>query len=183
MLQEPTVVLCVLSVTLVYCGQTVRWIKMPLGTDTEVDFGPGDIVLDGDPAPPTERSRAASTFRPMSISAYDYCGQKVAHLINCWALASGQTYRHTDRHACRNTSHIYRGWSNKGSCDWPPFVIRSLIIGVSWIVRIILMVIDNVAIRKIAYWIFIAAIPQLVLFPRYSKKWFFLPHVYLTWLL
>jgi len=34
----------------VYCGQTVGWIKMPLGT--EVCFVPGDIVLDGDPAPP-----------------------------------------------------------------------------------------------------------------------------------
>ena len=56
---------------------------MPLGTDTEVDFGPGDIVLDGDSAPPTERGTAAPTFRPMSISACVYCGQKVAHLINC----------------------------------------------------------------------------------------------------
>jgi len=37
-----------LSVTLVYCGQTVGWIKMPLAT--EVDLGPGDIVIDGDPA-------------------------------------------------------------------------------------------------------------------------------------
>ena len=33
----------------VYCGQTAGWIKMPLGT--EVDIGPGDTVLDGDPAP------------------------------------------------------------------------------------------------------------------------------------
>ena len=39
-----------LSVTLVYCGQTAGWIKMPLGTD--VDLGQGRIVLDGDPAPP-----------------------------------------------------------------------------------------------------------------------------------
>ena len=38
-----------LSVTLVYCGQTVGWIKMRL--DTEVDLGPGRIVLDEDPAP------------------------------------------------------------------------------------------------------------------------------------
>jgi len=38
-----------LSVTLVYCGQTVVWIKMKLGM--EVDLGPGHIVLDGDPAP------------------------------------------------------------------------------------------------------------------------------------
>ena len=34
----------------VCCGQTAGWIKMPLGT--EVGLGPGDIVLDGDPAPP-----------------------------------------------------------------------------------------------------------------------------------
>ena len=34
-----------LSVILVYCGQTVRWIKMKLGT--EVGLDPGHIVLDG----------------------------------------------------------------------------------------------------------------------------------------
>jgi len=33
----------------VYYGQTARGIKMPLGR--EVDLGPGDIVLDGDPFP------------------------------------------------------------------------------------------------------------------------------------
>jgi len=38
-----------LSVTLVYCGQTVGWIKVKLGT--EVGLGPGHIVLDVDPAP------------------------------------------------------------------------------------------------------------------------------------
>jgi len=37
----------------VYCDQTAGWIRMPLGT--EVDRGAGDIVLDGKPAPPTER--------------------------------------------------------------------------------------------------------------------------------
>jgi len=31
-------------------GQTVGWIKTPFGT--EVDLGPGHIVLDGDPAAP-----------------------------------------------------------------------------------------------------------------------------------
>jgi len=40
-----TVVLSCLSVTLVYCGQTVGWIKMPLGN--EVGLSPGHIVLDG----------------------------------------------------------------------------------------------------------------------------------------
>ena len=39
-----------LSVTFVYCGQAVRWIRIPLGT--EVGLGPGDTVLDGDTAPP-----------------------------------------------------------------------------------------------------------------------------------
>ena len=38
----------VLSVMLVYCGQTVGWIQMKLGM--QVGRGPGHIVLDGDPA-------------------------------------------------------------------------------------------------------------------------------------
>jgi len=53
----------VLSVTLVYCGQTCGWIKMALGT--EVGLGPGDIGLDGYRAPPrTEGDTADSpSFR------------------------------------------------------------------------------------------------------------------------
>ena len=47
-------VLFVLSATLVYCGQTAGRIKMPLGT--EVGLGPGDILLDGDPAAPPPRN-------------------------------------------------------------------------------------------------------------------------------
>jgi len=38
----------------VCCGQTAWWIKMPLGR--EVDLGPGNIVLDGDPASPKGHS-------------------------------------------------------------------------------------------------------------------------------
>jgi len=59
-----------LPVTLVYCGQTAGWIKMPLGR--EVGLSPGDIVLDGDPAPPCpgKRGTAAPHF-----SADVYCGQ------------------------------------------------------------------------------------------------------------
>ena len=60
------VCLSYLSVTLLYRGQTVAWIKMPLGT--EVGLGPGDIVLDGDPAPPRKRAQQARNFRPMSIA-------------------------------------------------------------------------------------------------------------------
>jgi len=60
-----------LSVTLVYCGQTVKWIKMKHGM--EVGLGPGHIVSDGDPAPPKK------AHSPL-FSAHVYCGQTVAHL-------------------------------------------------------------------------------------------------------
>jgi len=49
--------------------------KTPLGT--EVDLGPGGIVLNGDPAPPRKRGTAAPSFRSMSIVA------TVAHLSYC----------------------------------------------------------------------------------------------------
>jgi len=39
----------------VYCGQMAECIKMPLGT--EVGLGTGDIMLDGDPAPPRKRAQ------------------------------------------------------------------------------------------------------------------------------
>jgi len=57
-----------LSVTLVYCGQTVGCIKMPFGM--EVDLGPSDFVLRGDPAPPPQRGGGVPKF-----SAHFYCGQ------------------------------------------------------------------------------------------------------------
>jgi len=43
------------------------WIKMPFGT--EVGLGPGDIVLDEDPAPPKKGAQQTPTFRSMSIVA------------------------------------------------------------------------------------------------------------------
>jgi len=51
----------------VYCGQTAAWIKMALGT--EVGFGPGHIVLDGNPASSREKGAQLSNFRPMSVVA------------------------------------------------------------------------------------------------------------------
>ena len=41
----------------VCCVQMAGWIKMPLGT--EVDLDPGDIVLDGDPAPTLKKGGTA----------------------------------------------------------------------------------------------------------------------------
>jgi len=58
-----SVCLSVLSVTLVYCCQTVGWIKMKFGL--QVGLGPGHIVLDGDPAsPPLKGGRAPPIFDP-----------------------------------------------------------------------------------------------------------------------
>ena len=51
----------------VYCGQTARCIKMPLGM--EVGLSSGDFVLDGDSAP---QKGAESTPQ---FSAHFYCGQ------------------------------------------------------------------------------------------------------------
>ena len=64
-------VLFVLSVTLVYCGQTIGCIKMPLCT--EVGLGPGDIVLDGDLAPPQKKGTGALPH----FATHVYCGQPV----------------------------------------------------------------------------------------------------------
>jgi len=79
----PMSCLSCLSATLVFCGQTVEWIKVRLGT--EVGLGPGDTVLDlcsmGTQLP-TERGTAAPLlFGPCLFN----CGQTkdVAHLSNC----------------------------------------------------------------------------------------------------
>jgi len=70
----PLSCLSCLSVTLVYCGQTAGWIRIPLGM--EVGLGSGDIVLAGDPAPLPK----GALFGPL-------CSGTVAHLNNCWAVA------------------------------------------------------------------------------------------------
>ena len=65
-------VLSVLSVTLVYCGQTVGWIKMKLGT--QVNLGPGHILLDGDPTPLPPKGHSPTP----QFSTHICCGQMVA---------------------------------------------------------------------------------------------------------
>ena len=81
MLSDSCHVYPVLSVTLVCCGQTVGWIKMPLGM--EVGVGSGHTVLDGDlalPPPPEKRSTAVPTFRPMFIVVKRLDGSR-CHLV------------------------------------------------------------------------------------------------------
>jgi len=67
------------------CGQMTGWIKMPLGT--EIGLGPGNFVLDGDPAPPPQKGGGAPVpnFRPMSIVAKRLDGSR-RHLARWWAL-------------------------------------------------------------------------------------------------
>jgi len=71
---------CLQSVTLVYCGQTVGWIKMPLAT--EVGLSPGHIVLDGDTAPPTERGIAGPHFSAHFSLAWSPISQEL--LSSCF---------------------------------------------------------------------------------------------------
>ena len=49
-----------LSVTLVYCGQTVEWIEMKLGM--EVGLCPGHIALLGDTAPQEKGAQQPQRF-------------------------------------------------------------------------------------------------------------------------
>jgi len=81
-----------LSVTLVYCGQTAGWIKMPLGT--EIGLAPGHIALDGDPAPPEEKGHSPpSRFRPMSVVAKRLAISATAELLFIIHMMSRLTIR------------------------------------------------------------------------------------------
>jgi len=66
-----------LSVTLVYCGQTVGRINMKLSMG--VGLGPGQTVLDGDPALLSQRGTAPQ-FSAMSVVAERLGGSR-SHLI------------------------------------------------------------------------------------------------------
>ena len=58
---------CLSACNVGVCCQTIGWIKMLLGTKVGLD--PGDVLLDGDPAPPPKRGA------PPKFSAHVYCGQ------------------------------------------------------------------------------------------------------------
>jgi len=62
---------------LVYCGQTVGWIKMKLGMQVALD--PGHIVLDGAQLP-SPKWHSRPNFRPMSVVAKRLDGSR-CHLV------------------------------------------------------------------------------------------------------
>jgi len=86
----------------VYCGQTVGWIKMPLGT--EVGLGPGDIVLDGDSAPKQKGSTTDPAFRPVSIVTKRSPISATAELLFVKECVS-VTRQATSRKESHSTSH------------------------------------------------------------------------------
>jgi len=68
----------------VCCDQTAGWIKMLLGT--EVGLGPGDIVLDGDPAPPQKKRRgtAHQIFSPCLLRPNGRPSQLLLSTCRLW---------------------------------------------------------------------------------------------------
>ena len=83
-----------LSVTLVYCGQTVGWIRMPLGM--VVGIGQGHFVLDGNPAAPLRKKgqlwgtseRAPSTSNDLFSTHFSAAQSLTATLCHVDALFS-----------------------------------------------------------------------------------------------
>jgi len=63
-----------LSVTLVYFGQTVGWIKMPLGREAGLDPSNIVLLLDGDPASLPQKKGAETLRKEVGISPDDIVG-------------------------------------------------------------------------------------------------------------
>jgi len=105
----------VLSVTLVYCGQTVGRIKMKLG------FGLGHIVLDGDlaPTPPKGHSPPLRKFLPcllwpngwMDQDAASYAGRHQPRLLCViWEPSSPSSNGHSPQFSAHVCCGQMAGW-------------------------------------------------------------------------
>ena len=82
---------------IVCCGQTVGWIKMPLGRPGGRSRPPGDTLLDGDPAPPPQKgAQQPPTFRPTSIVAMQTAGWIKMPLGMKVGLSPGHIVLHGD---------------------------------------------------------------------------------------
>ena len=74
-------VVSVLSVTLVYYGQTVGWIRMPLGM--EVGLGPGQIVLDGRPGSPHGKRHLTQLSCNYCATVYWHKHEATSYCVEC----------------------------------------------------------------------------------------------------
>ena len=95
---------------------------MPLGT--EVGLGPGDIVLDGDPALPTERVQQPPPLRPVFIVAKrshvsataelllassPVQVRSIAMIVSVYACLSARIYQKRHVRAARNFIYVSHG--------------------------------------------------------------------------
>jgi len=110
------VCLSVLSVTLVYCGQTAGWIKMPLVLEVSLAPAPGHIVLDGDLAPRPQKEGTAPNFRPMFVVAKRPHGLRYATFTTNVGLVPlrimlqwGPSSRSQKGHSPQFFAHFYCG--------------------------------------------------------------------------
>jgi len=79
-----TILLSVLSVTLVYCGQTVGWIRMLLGMEVGLNpLAQATYCARWGPSSPMERDTASPTFWAMSIVAKRSPSSSTAELLFC----------------------------------------------------------------------------------------------------
>ena len=85
-----------------YCGQTVGWIKMPLGT--QVGLSPDHIVLHGDPAPTMESGTSAPLFGPVCCGTVPHVSKK---LSSCSPLHGSTILSHTQTRICTTTTHSF----------------------------------------------------------------------------
>ena len=119
------VCLPVLSVTLVYCGQTIGWIKTKLGV--EVDLGPGHIVLDGDPALPKRHTATRPLFSPCVLWEngwtdqyaiwYGHRPQPRRHCVG-WGPSSLHPYRGHSRQLFSPCLLFPNNWIDQDRCHW-----------------------------------------------------------------
>ena len=107
-----------LSVTLVYCGQTVGRIKMKLGM--RVGLGPGHIVLDGDPAspPPKGGGQSRPIFGPYLLQPNGWIDQDAT-----WYGGKPQPRRLCVRRGPRST--LPKNWGRALSPIFGPFLLWS----------------------------------------------------------
>ena len=107
-------VLSILSVTLVYCGQTVGRIKIKLGV--QVSLGPGHTVLDGHPALPPPKGADPPIFGPyllwpngwMDQDATWYGGRPWSRL-HCARLGLSSPFQKGDGAPAQFSAHFYCG--------------------------------------------------------------------------
>jgi len=113
-------VLTCLSVMLVYCGQTVGWIKMKRCKEGGLD--PGHIVLDGDQAPPKKGAQHTQ------FSAHVCCGQTAGWIRMPLGMEDG------NRPRLRRWRHCVRwGPSSPPQKGAQPFNFRHMSIVAKWL--------------------------------------------------